>query len=101
MDKLEIEYALAKQVPDMARGFTIATSYGELHVGAVDAPVVMKVVRDLLESELERAKVHERQEGRPGATKHHAIPAPARRIDLRRDHAHGPWHARPRVRRTK
>ncbi|WP_166741131.1 hypothetical protein [Pseudomonas aeruginosa] len=38
MDKLEIEYALAKQVPDMARGFTIATSYGELHVGAVDAP---------------------------------------------------------------
>lgn len=48
MDKLEIEYALAKQVPDMARGFTIATSYGELHVSAVDAPVVMKVVRDLL-----------------------------------------------------
>ncbi|MGL3743522.1 hypothetical protein ACSYE6_21130 [Pseudomonas aeruginosa] len=36
MDKLEIEYALAKQVPDMARGFTIATSYGELHVSAVD-----------------------------------------------------------------
>ncbi|MGV5345587.1 hypothetical protein [Pseudomonas aeruginosa] len=30
-----------------------------------------------------------------------AIPAPARRIDLRRDHAYGPWHARPRVRRTK
>ncbi|HCL3825566.1 hypothetical protein JQS64_28665 [Pseudomonas aeruginosa] len=65
MDKLEIEYALAKQVPDMARGFTIATSYGELHVSAVDAPVVMKVVRDLLESELERAKAHVRQEANP------------------------------------
>ncbi|MDX3997277.1 hypothetical protein QYP02_30090 [Pseudomonas aeruginosa] len=53
MDKLEIEYALAKQVPDMARGFTIATSYGELHVGAVDAPVVMKVVRDLPDRRVE------------------------------------------------
>lgn len=30
MNTNEISYALAKQVPDMARGFTIQTSYGEL-----------------------------------------------------------------------
>lgn len=30
MSPLEIEYALAKQVPDMARGFTISTSYGDI-----------------------------------------------------------------------
>lgn len=30
MDEQDISYALAKQVPDMARGFTIQTSYGDL-----------------------------------------------------------------------
>jgi hypothetical protein len=30
MTPTEISYALAKQVPDMARGFTIQTSYGDI-----------------------------------------------------------------------
>lgn len=32
MDKNAIAYALAKQVPDMSRGFTIATSYGDITI---------------------------------------------------------------------
>lgn len=33
MDPQDIQYALAKQVPDMkSRGFTIGTSYGQLDV---------------------------------------------------------------------
>lgn len=30
MTTQEIRYALAKQVPDMARGFTIHTNYGDI-----------------------------------------------------------------------
>lgn len=30
--QLALQYALAKQVPDMARGFTIATSYGDIAI---------------------------------------------------------------------
>lgn len=30
MNEQEISYALAKQVPDMNRGFTIHTTYGDL-----------------------------------------------------------------------
>lgn len=31
---LQLGYALAKQIPDMQRGFVIATSYGDIHVPA-------------------------------------------------------------------
>ena len=34
MNQQDIEYALAKQVPDMARGFTINTSYGDIVIEA-------------------------------------------------------------------
>ena len=34
MNEQEIRYALAKQVPDMARGFTISTSYGDITIPA-------------------------------------------------------------------
>lgn len=34
MDEQELGYALAKQVPDMAHGFTIATSYGDITIPA-------------------------------------------------------------------
>ena len=36
-DPNKISYALAKQVPDMAHGFTIHTSYGDLEIAAADA----------------------------------------------------------------
>lgn len=33
----QISYALSKQVPNMAHGFTIQTDYGDLHIAAQDA----------------------------------------------------------------
>jgi hypothetical protein len=32
MDELDITYALAKQVPDLERGFAISTSYGDISI---------------------------------------------------------------------
>lgn len=32
LQEQRLSYALAKQVPDMARGFTIATSYGDIGI---------------------------------------------------------------------
>ena len=48
-----ISYALAKQVPDMARGFSIHTSYGEIAV--VPGPLadqIQALVRQATEREL-------------------------------------------------
>ena len=48
-----LQYALAKQVPDMARGFTIHTSYGEIAV--VPGPLadqIQALVRQATEREL-------------------------------------------------
>lgn len=36
-DSDRIGYALSKQVPDMAHGFTIQTSYGDIRITAADA----------------------------------------------------------------
>ena len=48
----EIGYALAKQVPDMNRGFTIATSYGDIVVPAGQmADYIARWVRSALEVE--------------------------------------------------
>jgi len=44
----EIAYALRKQVPDMARGFVIATTYGDLRIDGDLAQVVAAVVRQSL-----------------------------------------------------
>ncbi|MGF6610634.1 hypothetical protein OKW45_005556 [Paraburkholderia sp. WSM4175] len=52
-----IGYALAKQVPDMERGFTIQTSYGELRIDAEDAPRFVALARNLLQKQLKRAEV--------------------------------------------
>lgn len=32
LQEQQLSYALAKQVPDMARGFTIATNYGDITI---------------------------------------------------------------------
>ena len=34
MNEQTIRYALAKQVPDMERGFTVSTSYGDIAIPA-------------------------------------------------------------------
>ncbi len=36
-DPNKLSYALAKQVPDMAHGFTIQTNYGDIPIAAADA----------------------------------------------------------------
>ena len=51
--ELQLSYALAKQVPDMARGFTIHTSYGEIAV--VPGPLadqIQTLIREATEREL-------------------------------------------------
>ena len=56
-------YALSRHVPDMARGFTIATHYGELDITAEEAtrhPAIVQEVESLLRFRLhlaERAEV--------------------------------------------
>ena len=52
MNQPDIEYALAKQIPDMARGFTVATSYGDITIPPG------KLARHL-QANMERALVRE------------------------------------------
>jgi len=55
MDEREREetgYALAKQVPDMSRGFVIQTSYGNLVIDADEAERVQRVVQQILQKRL-------------------------------------------------
>lgn len=49
---LPTSYALAKQVPDMSRGFTICTAYGDLQIDADEAAPIIDAVRRVLESRL-------------------------------------------------
>jgi hypothetical protein len=52
-EDLRLGYALAKQVPDMARGFSIHTSYGDIAV--VPGPLadqIQALVREATEREL-------------------------------------------------
>ena len=51
--ELQLSYALAKQVPDMARGFSIHTSYGDIAV--VPGPLadqIQALVREATAREL-------------------------------------------------
>lgn len=53
---LELSYALAKQVPDMERGFTIHTNYGDITIGAEHAAGIIEAVRKTLERQLKAAR---------------------------------------------
>lgn len=48
----KISYALAKQVPDMSRGFLIHTSYGDISLDGEDAEVLAGMVKVMLERRL-------------------------------------------------
>ena len=50
----DLRYALAKQVPDMARGLTISTRYGDLQIDGDDAVRVAALVERLLRKKLGR-----------------------------------------------
>ncbi len=58
----EIAYALNKQVPDMWRGVSLHTNYGELTLHGRDAERVAALVRTLLEARL-RAMEHRERRG--------------------------------------
>lgn len=49
---LRLSYALAKQVPDMAHGFTIETGYGPIQVDAEHTQEIIPAVRKALERQL-------------------------------------------------
>jgi hypothetical protein len=56
---LAVSYALARHVPDMARGFTIATNYGELSIAAAEAfrhPEIARAVESILQMRLRMAE---------------------------------------------
>lgn len=59
-------YALAKQVPAMERGFTIATSYGDIEMTGPDAVLIARMTGLVLSDKLtkllnaERGTVHGR-----------------------------------------
>lgn len=71
----ELEYALAKQVPDMARGFTIETSFGSIVIEADDAPKIIKAVRAAVQRELDGLKMARPGVSHPklGVTRHRCV----------------------------
>ena len=52
-----IRYALSHHIPDMERGFSIATNYGEVIVPSGNvANMITRLVKQLLEQELATAQ---------------------------------------------
>lgn len=58
-----ISYALAKQVPAMARGFTISTSYGDIEIAADDAEAFQRLAKLMLNQKLANAIAAEKEMG--------------------------------------
>lgn len=58
-----LSYALAKQVPAMARGFTISTSYGDIEVDAEDAEQFQRLAKLMLNQQLANAIASEKEMG--------------------------------------
>ena len=54
-EQQRLSYALAKQVPAMARGFTISTSYGDIEVAADDAEAFQRLAKLMLTQKLANA----------------------------------------------
>lgn len=58
-----LSYALAKQVPAMARGFTISTSYGDIQIDADDAEPFQRLAKLMLNQKLADAIAAEKEMG--------------------------------------
>ena len=68
MQEQQLSYALAKQVPDLARGFSIATSYGDIVVApGRHADAIAATVRRVLEIQLKAAELARRDADLDGA----------------------------------
>jgi len=55
MDTQDDQYSHAKRVPDMARGFTISTSYGDITIRAEESDDIIERVRDILNARIDAA----------------------------------------------
>lgn len=55
MDTQDDQYSLAKRVPDMARGFTISTSYGDITIRAEESDDIIDTVREILNARIDAA----------------------------------------------
>ncbi|MGF6694792.1 hypothetical protein M2318_004881 [Metapseudomonas resinovorans] len=53
---MDLEYALAKQVPAMEEGFHILTKYGDIRIGPEQAPAVINAVRKVILQQLKTMK---------------------------------------------
>ena len=58
-----LSYALAKQVPAMASGFTISTSYGDVEIAADDAEAFQRLAKLMLSQKLANAIAAEKEMG--------------------------------------
>lgn len=58
-----LSYALAKQVPAMARGFTISTSYGDIEIASDDAEAFQRLAKLMLNQKLANAIAAEKEMG--------------------------------------
>jgi hypothetical protein len=68
MNEQDLSYALSKKVPDMQRGFTIETSYGEIVVeSGRHADAIATAVRRALEIQLKAAALARRNAELDGA----------------------------------
>lgn len=50
----DINYALVKQIPDMQRGFTIQTAYGDLEIDATDAAKFIDLANKVFNTKLRK-----------------------------------------------
>lgn len=68
LQEQRLRYALAKQVPDMERGFTIHTNYGEIVIEpGRHADAIAATVRRALEIQLKAAALARRDDELDGA----------------------------------
>lgn len=51
----ELRYSLAKRIPDMLRGFTITTCYGEINIEPEFAEAFRNLAADVLQYQLNMA----------------------------------------------
>ncbi len=55
----KLKYALSKQVPDMLRGFTIHTNYGDIEIEPEFAEAFRNLAADVLQYQLNIASIDE------------------------------------------
>ena len=68
MQEQQLSYALAKQVPDLERGFTISTNYGHIFIEpGHHANAIAATVRRVLEIQLKAAELAGRDADLDGA----------------------------------